>query len=424
MGLRAAMLGGIETNTRTNLRSPNQIKHMKNSMIPTSSRSVFTFGLLCILLSGAGRVFGGTAANSTNVFSPEAITALLWKVNEYQIAHPVVKGTNRNWVRATWYTGVMAAGEATGDNRYIDQALRWSEENGWKQGIEPQGPNIITCSQTYLELYFLKTNRAFIEPTIRWLDSGRSNTPSGGRDWHLEHGLKYSDALYVGAPTLAMLAKATGNPKYLDWMNDFFWDVHEEIFDQEAGLYYRDKRYIPKTSANGKKVFWSRGNGWVFATFPRILPYLPPNDPNRAKYEAVFKQMAAAVAKEQQPDGLWRPNLADAEEFPMPESSGTAFFCYGLAWGVRNGLLDRAEYLPVIEKSWRGLAGCVSAEGKVQWGQLVGLAPVPVKQEDTHEYVTGTFLLAGSEMLKLYKAGMLPAEGKSPPKSATAPSTP
>ena len=383
-----------------------------------NSRFHLALGFGCILLAGfipsAGhsQFSGESAATATNLFSPGAITTLMRKVNDYQTAHPVMKALDRNWVRGTWFTGVMAAGAATGDKRYLEQAMRWSEENQWQPGTEKSGGNVLTCAQTYLELYFLTTNHACIEPLIQWLNSGRSNTPSGAKVWYLEGGRRYADSLYVGAPTLTMLAKATGNAQYLTWMNDFFWDVHAEIFDPAAGLFYRDKRFIEATNLHGKKVFWSRGNGWAFASLPRILSALPENDPSRPKFEALFKQMAAAIAKLQQPDGLWRPNLGDAEEFAMPESSGTGFFCYGMAWGVCNGLLDREIFLPVIRKAWTGLVGCVSDEGKVRWGQLTGDRPVAVNAEDTHEYVTGTFLLAGSEVLQLVKLGLLENPGR------------
>jgi rhamnogalacturonyl hydrolase YesR len=111
--------------------------------------------------------------------------------------------------------------------------------------------------------------------------------------------------------------------------------------------------------------------------------------------------MSVAIAACQGEDGLWRPNLADAEEFPMPETSGTGFFVYAMAWGINNKILDRGIYLPVVRKGWAGLVRSVSSQGKVQWGQQVGDRPVAVKQEDSHEYVTGTFLLAGSEVLGL-----------------------
>ena len=130
-----------------------------------------------------------------------------------------------------------------------------------------------------------------------------------------------------------MLAKATGNRKYLDWMNAFFWDVKRELFDEQEGLFYRDRTYIGQRTPNGKKVFWSRGNGWVFASFPRILDNLAADDPERARYEALFRTMAAALVRRQPDSGLWHPNLEDPKDLPMPESSGTGFFCYGLAWG-------------------------------------------------------------------------------------------
>jgi rhamnogalacturonyl hydrolase YesR len=206
-----------------------------------------------------------------------------------------------------------------------------------------------------------------------------------------------------------MLARATGDHKYLEWMNAFYWDVYDELFDREKGLFYRDERFIGAKNAMDHKVIWSRGNGWVFAGLPRILGYLPKHEPGRDRYEALFKTMAAAIAARQGQDGLWRPNLADPDEFPMPEASGTGFFIYGLGWGVREGVLDRKLYLPVVEKAWVGLAGCVSEEGKVQWGQPVGDRPVAVQREDTHEYVTGAFLLAGSQVFSLATNGLIGA---------------
>jgi len=341
-----------------------------------------------------------------NPDSADAIAAVMQKVNAWQEANPVRGKLDNSWIRGTWYTGVMAAYGATGDEAYLRQAMRWAESHQWQPGTELAGGNVLTCAQTYLELFFLKKDRSYLEPTIRWLDSGAANTPSGARVWYLEGGLRYADSLYVGAPPLAMLAKATGDRKYLDWLHAFFWDVQQELFDEAAGLFYRDRRYRGQRTVNGRKVLWSRGNGWAFASLPRVLAYLPKNEPGRERFVALFRQMAASLRSRQQPDGLWRPNLDDAEEFYMPETSGTGFFCYGLAWGIRHGLLDRATYLPAVEKAWSGLVSYLSPEGKVQWGQLVGAAPTTVEEKHTHEYVTGTFLLAGSEVYQLAKAGM------------------
>lgn len=377
----------------------------------SASGHLLVLGMAVALLTRMA-VASSEDRDSAALFSAQAITSKMRLVDDWQIAHPVMPVGDRNWERGTWYTGVMAAYRATGDQAYLDQATRWGEDQQWKPGTEEAGANVLTCTQTYLELYFLKNDRALIEPTIEWLDSRRPNTPSGSKDWYLDQ-VRYVDSLYVGAPTLAMLAKATGNHKYIDWMNAFFWDVHREVFDRDDGLFYRDKTFIGQKTANGRKVLWSRGNGWGFASLPRILTYLPKDEPGRAEYESLFRQLAAAIIKRQQPDGLWRPNLDDALEYPTPETSGTGFFCYGLAWGIRNGLLDPASYLPAARMAWTGLVANVSPEGKVQWGQPVDGGPNPVKQSDSHEFVTGAFLLAGSEMLGLARAGAL--DGKMGP---------
>jgi unsaturated rhamnogalacturonyl hydrolase len=348
-------------------------------------------------------------------WSPSEIAAVMEKVNDWQTSHPYMKPEDRNWVRATWFTGIMAAGLATGDGRYIKQGFDWGEQHRWQVGTERAGANVLTCTQTYLQLHFVRKDRTLIEPTIRWLASDRPNTPGGAipvspggaRVWYFAalHRVRYSDSLFVAAPALAMLAQATGEPKYLEWMHAFFWDVHQELFDEKAGLFYRDKRFIGAGSLNGRKVLWSRGNGWPFASVPRILTYLPEDDPLRARYVALFRQMAASLAARQQADGLWRSNLDDEAEFPRPETSGSGFFCYGFAWGIRHGLLDSSAYLPVVKKAWAGLVRSTSSEGKVLWGERIGDRPARVEQEDSHEYVTGAFLLAASEMYSLAKDG-------------------
>ncbi len=326
--------------------------------------------------------------------------ALMVRVNDWQKRHPLVAADDRNWIRATWYTGVMAAWKSTRDRRFLDQAMAWGKQHDWQVGTEADGANRLFCTQTWLEVYFQQKQRGMIEPVIQWLDSKAPNSPAGASVWFLEEGRKYVDSLY-GAAALAMLAKATGDTRYLDVMDSFFNDVTAELFDQESGLYFRDHRFIGKTTARGRKILWSRGNGWAFAGIARVLEYLPVNDPRRARYLEIFRRMASELARRQGADGFWTPNLDDAEDVKTPETSGTGFFCFGLAWGIHHGVLDRREFLPAATKAWAALERSVTPEGRVSWGQLVGDRPVPVAEADTHEYVTGTVLLAASEIYGL-----------------------
>lgn len=368
-----------------------------------------------------------------DIYSKPFIKSISDKVNDYQYTHPWTERDD-NWIRGTYYTGVMAVFQATGDENYLQQCNIWGEELNWqipklKPGQKGSGVNLLTCGQTWLESYMVEKKRYKIRPIMTHLDDPTvKNAVSEPLEWYFESGRHYVDGLFTGPPALSMLYKITGKEKYLDWMDACFWDVYGALFDMEEGLYYRDVRYMPGYSGkvngrfllpdsisyeearisyvyqetkNGKKVIWSRGNGWALASLARILKYLPHDYANYERYKAVFIRMAAELKKRQQPDGFWYPNLADPEDYGSKESSGTGFFTYGLAWGINNGILSREEYLPVIEKAWAALVSAVSEEGKVQWGQLVGASPYKILQEDSHEYVTGMFLLAASEMYKL-----------------------
>jgi rhamnogalacturonyl hydrolase YesR len=242
-----------------------------------------------------------------------------------------------------------------------------------------------------------------IQPAIAWLDAAEPNSPGGSPTWYLDwHKRAYVDSLYAAA-TFTLLHRATGNRKYLGMLHAFFRAVTAELLDKQDGLYYRDVRFIGKHTRAGRKIYWSRGNGWAIAAIPRLLESLPRNDPARAEYAEIFRGLAAGVAKRQPADGLWRPNLDDPEDVPMPETSGTGFFVYALAWGIRNQLLDRAVYTPVVRRGWEGLRVNVSPEGQVLWGQQIDGQPNPLKPDSNEEYVTGTFLLAASQ---IYRGGL------------------
>ena len=344
------------------------------------------------------------------------ILAILRKVNAYQLDHPVVEKTGagrpitdpleRPWMRSTWYVGVMAAWETTREPRFLEQSLAYGRELQWQVGREQVGPNRLFPIQIWAQLYLAKKDPAMIRPSVEWLAKPDPLSPAGSPQWYMdarENGvgpIPYADALF-GMPALAMLAQATGDRKYLDTMNAYFDAVTAALFDKESGLYYRDPTYIGKLTANGKKIFWSRANGWVFAGIPRVLDYLPEGDSRRQRYLDIFLRMAPEVVKRQGADGLWRVNLDDPDQFPDPETSGSGFFCFGLAWGINHKVLSRRQYLPAVEKAWAGLNQSLSPEGKILWGQPVDAEPHAVARDSTHEFVTGAFMLAGSEVYKL-----------------------
>lgn len=331
---------------------------------------------------------------TNEVLERPQITELMTRVNQYMYEHPW-RPEDKNWVRATYYTGVVGLYRMTQDQAHLEQARAWCEKHDWSEGGRDTLVNKLTIGQTILELYFIDREKANIAKIRAYADELLKNPTPIQKLWD------YCDTLYVGPPTLAMLTKATLDQRYADYMHKAYWDTYDRLFDKKAGLFYRDASYIGKTTANGRKVLWSRGNGWVLGGLPRILTYLPKVDPHYRRYAELLRTMAHAVAKCQRSDGLWTANLADPEQLPGPESSGSAFFCYALAWGLNEGLLDDETFMPVVAKAWKGLAAAVNDAGRLGWVQPIGAGPAYAAPQMTQEYAVGAYLLAGLEMYKL-----------------------
>ncbi len=329
-------------------------------------------------------------------FNPDSILSKLYVVNDH-FKRQAWKQNDRNWIRGTYYTGLMAFYKVTEDSTLLQQAKNWAAKHGYRTGTEwTYPPNRLTCTQTYLDLYFLDTNKSYIQNTKSFMDKRVFDTePAEDQGWW------YVDALYVGIPAYIKMSRATGDDIYINYANRIFWEVKENLYDIAENLFYRDEKARSTITKNGKKEIWSRGNGWAIASIPAILNNLPENNADRPAYEKLLLDMASSLSKRQRQDGFWNTNLADQEQYPGPESSGTAFFVYAMAWGLNNQILDKEEFLPIVVKGWKALYNAVDSDGKVCWGQGVSRDPGKVDKEDSAEFVAGAFLLAGSEMYKL-----------------------
>lgn len=353
--------------------------------------------LLCIGFC----LWGGPTRN--DLVSRKTVVSIMKRVCDWQLAHPVAINAKAEdaWARSAFYTGVMAAYFTTGKKRYLRQTMRWADgsrwggTSGWQVGPNRRLADDQACGHAYVEIYFLKRNPAMIADLKAAFDAMIESPRPGREEWY------WCDSLFMAPPSLVRLAAATGDRRYLDFCHTMWWDTTAFLFDEEAGLYYRDKNWFDRRGPSGKNIFWSRGNGWVMGGLVQVLEYIPADDPFRSRYESLYRKMAATVAPLQSGDGLWRSNLLEPEAAPAPETSGSGFFCYALAWGVNRGILDRAAYLPVVLKAWRGLCGAVRSDGKLGWVQKIGDRPADIRADDNQEYGSGAFLLAGSEIAKL-----------------------
>jgi rhamnogalacturonyl hydrolase YesR len=347
-----------------------------------------------------------TASLSSSV-KPYAVLTAMQRVADWQLAHPATNNLSTDWQLGAEDAGMMALAGISGDAKYREAMLAMGESNHWQPGPRPYSADDHCVGQTYTELYLLYRENKMIGPLCERFDAILADpSDAPGLDFTQPHGKalerwSWCDSLFMAPPAWLRLYTATGDERYLDFAVTNWWATTDFLYDTNEHLYFRDSTYFNKREANGQKVFWSRGNGWVLAGLVRTLQYLPANHPDRPRFEQLFKDMAAKIVTLQQSDGLWRSSLLDPDAYPAKETSGSGFFTYALAWGVNQGLLDRTTFEPAVRKGWAALVDCVDANGKLAHVQPVGADPKKFAENSTAPYGVGAFLLAGSEVYRM-----------------------
>ena len=346
-------------------------------------------------------------AGNEKLFKDSYIKKTMTKALDWQLKNP--KHELYDWTNGAFYAGVFAAYETTGSKKIWKAMYKMGEANQWKPGPRLHHADDHVICQTYVDMYRVSGDKKMIQPFIETLDKFMKTPYETGEirpiTWW------WCDALFMAPPALVKLGVTLNDKKYFDLNDKLFKECYNLLYDKEHHLYARDMKYkwdepgieVIK-EANGKKIFWSRGNGWVMGGLVRTISELPKDFPTRDFYIQNYKEMAEKIASLQQADGLWRASLLDPASYPGGEASGSGFYIYALAWGINNGIIDKAKYLPVVEKGWVGLTGLIQPDGHVGWTQPIGADPKKNFTAESWEvYGTGAFLLAGSEVIKLGK---------------------
>jgi unsaturated rhamnogalacturonyl hydrolase len=352
------------------------------------------------------------------------------------------------WTRAVYFEGLMALyavePDAAKKANLYDYAVRWGASSSHPWTLTYTAASTMTsnadnqaCGQTYIDLYQIDPKPERIATIKANIDDMVLNGTTNVWTW--------IDAIQMSMPVFARLGAIYSDPRYFDTM----WALYNNTRTQQGGglrnpadgLWWRDLHFTPgggtqqrmtstlngsipgsSTDAyivapNGKELYWSRGNGWVMAALVRVLDWLPTSDSHRATYLADFQSMAASLLPLQRTDGFWNESLLDPSHCSTigqagqdgPETSGTALFIYGLAWGIRQGLLDSATYAASLSSAWQGMTSiALQGDGRLGYVQSTGDRPCtdtgalgPTKLANFDDYGVGAFLLAASEVYRL-----------------------
>ena len=360
------------------------------------------------------------------------VIAVIDKVNTYWQSNNKAE-VRSFWDNAAYHTGNMEAYFLTGEQRYLEYSLAWAEHNNWMGATETnpslweyknygEGPRHVLfgdwqiCFQTYIDLYWvamgkyvpaahgkkrmpLHDNPAKLIMRAREVMEYEAYSDANDYWW-------WADALYMVMPVMTKMYKLTGDVKYLDKLYENILYTDSIMLDNETGLYFRDGKYVyPKhKTENGLKDFWARGDGWVLAGLAKVLQDMPNDYKHRQFFVDKYVKLAKAVAALQQKGGYWTRSMMDPQQAPGPETSGTAFFTYGILWGINNGYLSKKEFKPVVTKAWKYLTKtALQDDGKVGYVQPIGEKAIPGQVVDANSqanFGVGAFLLAACEYVR------------------------
>ena len=381
-----------------------------------------------------------------------------WQTNHsyidwYGSTHPAF------WDKAAYHTGNIEMYKLTGDESYLQYSIDWANYNEWMGNNstsdpstwtwgynQTQGSNAVLfgdwqiCFQTYIDLYDMGIEDANLDRVYEVIDYQISKDEDGFWWW--------ADALYMVMPVFTKLYKQTNDEKYLDALYKYFKYAKELMYDGPGGiptdasgyttsaalnsgayysdpddykyLFFRDASYVypllPNAGYEDVKNFWARGDGWVFAGLAKVLSDMPDTYEHYDEFYNTYVEMAAAIIACQQVDeagyGFWTQSML--QDYPKGtngndegyETSGTAFFTYGLFWGINNGILTDTEYTTAAIRAWGYLENvALHEDGKVGYVQPIGSkATEAVSYDTTANFGVGAYLLACCEAARWAQA--------------------
>ncbi|TXN37622.1 glycoside hydrolase family 88 protein [Flagellimonas hymeniacidonis] len=363
--------------------------------------------LLCILLMVLMQGYLLTAQE----IKPHEVKRIMKKVADWQINHfhDTYSGNKdphnpKAWPNGALYIGMLKWAMVSDEDKYFQWLKEIGNTNKWKLHDRIYHADDHTVGQLYLSLYQKYKEKKMLKPTKRQFDYVLLHPAKTSLEWasaYHQDRWNWCDALFMSPPVWAKLYNLTGDDKYLNFLMSEFKATTSFLFDDEESLFYRDESYMEKRD-HGTKIFWSRGNGWVFAGLVNVMNELKKETKEYKYFLRIYKKMAKKLIQIQTPEGHWPMSLLGEEFYPTPETSGTSFHIYGLAWGVNNQILDRSIYEPFLIKGWNSLVDHITDDGMLGYVQPIGAAPGEAFADQTEVYGTGAFLCAGTEIYKLY----------------------
>jgi unsaturated rhamnogalacturonyl hydrolase len=323
------------------------------------------------------------------------------------------------------YSGMLLAGQATGDARFFDYTARrlnlladlFPQYNPqaktspiWTQLRSVVNPASLDDSGSMCAAMIkasssgvVKNVQPMIDNYIAYISNKQLRLADGtlARNRPFPNTL-WLDDLYMSVPALAQMGKATGERRYYDDAVKQILQFADRMFVKEKGLYMHG--WVEGMDVH-PAFHWARANGWALMAKTELLEVLPENHPGRARVLELFRAHVRGLADCQSGQGLWHQLLNRNDTYL--ETSASAIFAYCIARGINRGWISRDPHLQMLQLAWNAVAAKVNDQGQVE-GTCIGTGmnfdPMfyyyrPTSVFAAHGY--GTVLQAGAEMIQL-----------------------
>jgi rhamnogalacturonyl hydrolase YesR len=337
------------------------------------------------------------------------------------------------------YTGMLAAGAATGDQRYTDYVQKRHQllsqlTRTYYPLVQADPKNSAAPIKSFLNPHALDDAGALCHSFMKAKLAGSKVDYSQmigicgdfvtKKEYRLKDGMLarggpdgnggmkmrplpntlWLDDMFMGVPTMAYLGKTTGERKYYDDAANQVTQFSKRMFNPKLGIYMHG--YV-EGLRDHPEFHWARANGWAVMSMVEVLEVLPKDHKG---YKAVLEQLRAHIkglASYQTREGFWHQLIDRSDTYQ--ETSATAIYTYAIARAVNRGYVDAQMYGPMANLAWNAVASKVTADGRIE-GICVGTGMAfdpafysfrPTSVKAAHGY--GPTLLAGAEIIEMNK---------------------
>jgi unsaturated rhamnogalacturonyl hydrolase len=338
-----------------------------------------------------------------------------------------------NYTTGLFLKSLLDLWKVTGEQKYLDYVKfvidSFIQPDGSIKKYKMSDYNLdkINSGKVLLQLFNItkEDKYKFASDTLREQLRKQPRTSDGGF-WHKKRypWQMWLDGIYMNTPFYAEYSIMFSDPDGLSDIATQIKLIDQKTRDPKTGLRYHawdesNKQAWADPVTGCSPHFWGRAMGWYMMALVDVLDYIPENNDQRGQILFIFKDVAKAVKKYQDENGLWYQILDQGErKGNYFETSCSSMFVYAFAKASNKGYLGE-EYHGSAINGYNGLLSLMITEdpdGKINLENICGVAGLggnPYRDGSFEYYINepivandlkgvGPFIMAGLQMEQLY----------------------